>query len=812
MLKFSGRGAACAISALLTMTAGSPAPVFAQDIALEEITVTARRREENLMEIPIAVAVVNAAAIEAAGIKDMQKLSAYTPGLHIDTSLTSQTTRAISFRGLSVVGSASAPAATVFVDGVALAGSGQPYLGDLDRVEVLVGPQSVYFGRSTFTGAINFVTKRPSDTFQGRILAEYGSWRTTDFALTLEGPLVPGKLSMRATGRAYNTAGQYANSSNPSERMGGRNSKSALTSIYFTPSEDLTFKFLYDHEDDDTGPPAAIALKGNSLPAFGGTGTQIPNVTGGSQEIFCPTNGTFGVYYCGAVPNGKQIDKRIISGNFELTPYLQDLFFNNRIGVPMHFDPHFMQHYGSRVVADIFHLNIDYERNGWTFSSVTAYHNTKNQSINTPNYRDTRNVPNPLFNTPIPAGQPCCRLPYISFHLFMQNVNKDYNQEFRITSPQDQRLRGVVGASWLKQTSPGGTNFGQSKTVPQYQGSLTAIESVTPGVFGGAYFDIMPELTLTAEARYQWDKVTAQTTFPTRPAPTKDEYKAFSPRVSLDYKYAPGSLLFALFSRGYRRGGFNSILVGQPASVLAQLAPIGASERFGQEKLDNFELGWKSTMLDNRIRTSLVGYYQIWKNGQIPSQISFVQPNGGVVNTVVTTNAGTVDLYGAELQADFAVSQQLTVSSTFNWQPSKIKAYNYIPAGTQIRRSGNVNGNTFFGAPIAKFTLSPTYTDNLVGDWEWYARGDWRWRGKYYIDATNLAWIPSNNIFDLHFGVRRENLNIEAYVQNIFDDRTAQQGEYGADSSSSTGGSLENEVRLLLANRRTMGIKATYKF
>ncbi len=808
MLTFTGRKVACAFAVLLTSSAG----VLAQDFALEEITVTARRREENLMEVPVAVAVVNAAAIEAAGIKDIQKLSGYTPGLHIDQGLTSATTRTITFRGLSVVGSASAPAATVFVDGVALAGSGQPYLGDLERVEVLVGPQSVYFGRSTFTGAVNFVTKRPSDTFKGRILAEYGSWNTSDFAVTLEGPLVENKLTARVTGRGFKTGGQYTNFSNTSEKMGYRTSKSVLGSVYFTPSESLTMKLFYDREDDDTGPPAAIALKGNSLPAFGGTGTQIPGVTGGSQEISCPTNGTFGVYYCGALPNAKQINKRIISGNFELTPYLQGIFFDNRLGVPMYFDPRFLTHYGSRVRADIYHLNIDYEYNDWNFSSVSAFHNTKSQSINTPNYRDTRDVPNPQFTTPIAAGQPCCRLPYISFHLMNQNVNKDYNQEFKITSPQKARLRGVLGASYLKQTSPGLTNFGQSKTVPTYQGSLTAIRSETPAVFGAAYFDLLPELTLTAEARYQWDKVTGETTFPTRLAPTTDKYNAFSPRISVDYKYTPGSLLYALFSRGYRRGGFNSILVGQPASVLAQLAPIGASERFGQEKLDNYEAGWKATMMENRIRTSLVGYYQIWSNGQVPSTISFVQPNGTTVNTTVTTNAGKVDLYGVELQGDFAATRHLTVNATFNWQPSKIKSYNYVPVGNQIRRSPNVNGNTFFGAPVAKFSLSPTYTDTLVGDWEWYARGDWRWRGKYYIDATNLAWIPSNHIFDLHLGVRRENLTVEAYVLNLANDRNFQQGEYGADSSSSTAGSIENEIRLLLPQKRTLGLKATYQF
>ena len=156
-------------------------------------------------------------------------------------------------------------------------------------------------------------------------------------------------------------------------------------------------------------------------------------------------------------------------------PYLQGIFFDNRIGVPLHFDPRFMQHNGSRVRADIYHLSIDYEYNDWNLSSVSAFHNTKVQSINTPNYRDTRDIPNPQFTTAIPAGQLCCRLPYIGFHLMQQNVNKDYNQEFKVTSPQKERLRGVMGASYLKQTSPGSSNFGQSKTVPSYQGSLTAI-------------------------------------------------------------------------------------------------------------------------------------------------------------------------------------------------------------------------------------------------------------------------------------------------------------------------------------------------
>ncbi len=791
-----------ALAPLYDMTAA-----FAQSVALEEIVVTARRREENLMEVPVAISAVSVEKIQAANIKDLSTLSFYTPGLNIDPGLTNTLTRNLNFRGLST------SSGQVFVDGISLAGNGTPYLGSLDRVEVLAGPQSVYFGRATFQGALNFVTKRPSDEFQGKISADYGSFSSHDMALTVEGPIIADKLTALLTARNSYVGGQWRNASDTNETMGWRRSKSWVASLYYTPSDDLTVKIFYDNEWDDSGPPAAIALKGNNLPAFGGTGTQIPGRTGGTQEIDCNTRGTFGVYYCGALPSANGIDPRIISGNFTLTPYLQGIFFDNRLRVPMHFNPRFLQHYGGKALANMAHVTFEYALPAdWAMNAHVAYHHTKQQSLNSPNYRDTRDVPNPQFNVPIPAGQPCCRLPYISFHLMNQNVLEDYDYEVRVSSPADERLRATLGASYLFQTQPGQTNFGQSKSVPQYQGSLTAQDAKTPAVYGGLYYGILDNMTLTAEARYQRDKVIATTTFPTLRPPTFDVYNSFSPRVSLDYKYAEGSMAFVLFSRGYRRGGFNSILVGQPASVLQQVAAIGATERFGQEKLDNFELGVKSTWFDGRARTQLIGYYQMWKNGQVPSTISFVQPSGGVVNTTITTNGGKVDLSGIELEADWAVTDALVVNATFNYQNSDIKSYNYIPVGTQIRRSANITGNKFWGSPIMKWTLSPTYTAALVGDWEWFTRADWKHRGKYYIDGTNLAWLPPSEIVDFHLGIQREGLSLEAYVANAFNNREFSQGEYGADSSSSTGGSNENEIRLALPRKREVGIRALYKF
>ena len=150
-------------------------PAFAQRTArhpgAEEIVVTARKVEENLMVVPMSIAAVTAADIQSAGVKDLSTLSLYTPGLFVQygAASTAGTARQLTFRGLSV------STGQVFIDGAPYAGTGNPPVGDVERVEVLVGPQSAYFGRSTFEGALNYVTKDPGDTFKGQINAEYAS-------------------------------------------------------------------------------------------------------------------------------------------------------------------------------------------------------------------------------------------------------------------------------------------------------------------------------------------------------------------------------------------------------------------------------------------------------------------------------------------------------------------------------------------------------------------------------------------------------------------------------------------------------------
>jgi iron complex outermembrane receptor protein len=387
-----------------------------------------------------------------------------------------------------------------------------------------------------------------------------------------------------------------------------------------------------------------------------------------------------------------------------------------------------------------------------------------------------------------------------------------------VTTPQDWRFRATAGANYLSYVTPGNDNYGIQPSGPGVSGTLTTTTNSTPAVFGGVYYDIVPDLTIGAEARYQWDKITAKAKFPVPVNPAQREklsttYTSFSPRVTLDYKYAPGSVVYALWSRGYRPGGFNTQVVGQPPSVLAGLGSLNVGVSYAQEKLDNFEAGVKSTWLDNRIQTAIGGYYDLWRNGQVTNSIS-VQTPTNIQMVQATQNVGAVDLYGIEFTGAAAVTKQFTVNANANYVHSKIKAYIFFPNGPRIIGTSNVNGRAFPNAPVGwTFTITPTYNDHLAGDWDWFARADWKHRARYYVDATNVAWIGARNTIDLHLGVKRDNLTLEAFALNVNKDYTFQSGEYGADAlCCSLGAANVNEIRLLLPAKRQFGVKGTYTF
>ena len=770
------------------------APSFAQagggsQIALEEIVVTARRREENLMEIPIAISAFSATELESMDAVDLQELSSFTPGLVAlpgGNGRPDRGTIQLTFRGLSV------STGLVFIDGAPYTGGQSPYVQGVERVEVLKGPQSAYFGRSTFSGAVNYVTKGVPEDFEGQVRAEVSGFGGSDTSVSLGGPLVDDKLGIRLSARHYYLKGYYKNEFDPSVRLGQEQTDSINAVVTYKASDNLDIKMFFEYRRDNDGTPYSIALKSG-------------------KDIFCDAGGR-DPYLCGALPKVNELNPGVISADGQLEPFVYDVLINNSFNLRTpFFDHRFKDSFGIKRDVYIGHLNIDYEDDsGYAVNALLAYHRTKSQSVISPDYRNGRQTPN-RFN--VLFGLPNT-LTYHRFALVTQGLPKDYNAELRVTSPQDERLRWSLGVNYLQLHAPGGNIYGVSPFGPIGTGSVTQSRTHTPAVFGGAYYDFTDDLTLTVEARYQWDRIYAKANEPIASDPLTNTYGSFSPRVSLDYNYSEDGMVYALFSRGFRPGGFNGSLVGQPQSVLDQLAEVNIKIPFDEERLDNFELGWKATWLDGRARTTVAVYHDLWRDGQIRNTTFFTTPDGELQQTTLTTNQGAVKMNGVEIDAGFAVSENLNLNATLGYTDAIFQTFFYIPEGNNIQGSPIVTGNRLDAAPKIQWSFSPQYRAPFVGEYEWYARLDWKHRGRIFIDPTNVAWAPGNDIFNLRAGIDNGTVKLEVYGENITDDKKLVSGRKGNDAIgfSERGNNRTNEIRSVLPNPRVIGIRATYNF
>lgn len=791
---------------------------------LDEIVVTARRIEENLMQVPIAISAMTADAIEERGVKNIIELAGFTPGLFayigtVGNGHEDRGNRRMAFRGLSTA----SQAASVFIDGAPYAGSAEPFVGDVARVEVLKGPQAVYFGRSTYSGAVNYVTKDPTAEFTGRATAEFYTFGGVDGSLSVSGPIIADRLGARVNVRKYHFGGQYRNGINTGEMLGEQDTEAATVSLVATPTDNLKIHIYYSYTKDDDGPPTAAAIK----------------VAGTAPILSCQLGGTGGAYWCGALPNVTALDPRNISVQSTIDAFMQRELFGNARNYPIPFPVSWTDHFGLKRIAHNAHLRLDYETaDGWELSSLLSLDHTKSQNLYDQQQRDIGFLPNPLYPaTPAAlaaacnAGSALCfTMPQNRYFLMNQGVQNDASAEVRVLSPQEARLRGTIGANLYSNLIPGGSNFGTQQTGRSTQAKTKSFVE-TPAVFAGVYFDITDQFTLNTEARYQWDYIVQRQLFPTYGTRFASTFPSFSPRVTLDYKFDQDAMAYATWSRGYRPGGFNTALQGLTARDLAALSTLGTNLTFAQERLDNYEIGHKGTWLNNRLRTMVAAYYMTWRNGQVSNTQSFINAAGTNQAIGVTANLGSVNLKGIEVETTAAFMEGLTVDATFDLEIAKYLKYVLTPDGLKIRNSTVVTGNQLEQVPKWSWSISPQYKAHLASDWDWLVRFDYRHTSRRFTDATNVAWMPPRDVFDGHLGFidDQKGFKLEFYAKNMFDDKNFVDAIRGNDLvySPSTacppcytaanppglvGGAVLNEIRLGLPSKRTFGVKGAYNF
>jgi len=231
------------------------APKTRNKLIVDEMLVTARKKEESLQDVPIAITAFSAEQLQRAGINSLSDVAAFTPGLTF-TSLFGEFLPVPVIRGVAPTAIFGENNVAVFIDGVFVAGREGLNASqlDLERIEVLKGPQSTKYGRNAFAGAINYVTARPGDELEVEAKFNVGNYEKREARISVSGPLAGDKLLGRIALGIDEWAGSYDNALSNLD-IGGYQYKTLQTSLWFTPTDSFDVQwalYLSDDEIDDS--------------------------------------------------------------------------------------------------------------------------------------------------------------------------------------------------------------------------------------------------------------------------------------------------------------------------------------------------------------------------------------------------------------------------------------------------------------------------------------------------------------------------------------------------------------------------------
>lgn len=837
----------------LALLAASPSPdLRAQDQAdeqsaafLEEVIVTARKREESLQEVPVTISVFGEDEIRAADIRNLENVGDLTPGFQFVNQGNQQPGRyntQLQFRGLTTAQfSPSFATGALFIDGIYVLNGGTSLsLMDIERVEVIKGPQSAYFGRNTFGGAVNLITRDPNmEEFAGEVTLSATDRDRYDGMFIVEGPIIPDVLSGSLSARYYDKHGHYR--STDGTRLGDEETTAYNAVLKWQASEALSFKFRYGYSEDDDGPPAAAFASGIQNDSC--SGQVIQTAEGPARPVR---------YICGEVPNINDLvtDGGVVSHNTILPAGVIAAGLTNpatRIpGTPQ------VDSVGLKRETERFSLFANYDfANDYSLSFAAGFNE---QAANWIRDFDLTDRANWFSRDP----------------QFME----DESYEIRLISPQDQRFRWLVGANYYEQDFISSGGGGDATTsclsfVPalsdNFPGDCLAggpfvtflfpnslqnsDKAEVQGIFGSIDFDLTEQLTLIAEGRFQEDKLTKGDGVVSPGDPILQEtFDDFLPRVILRWQPGESTNLFASYSKGQIAGDFNTFFINADARERAQYVALDPriSEALPAEELEAYEIGLKQTFAGGRFQLNLAYYMYEWTaiKGRSSFQINetcrandigtdaacnpangigvgdpkqIVDPGTG--NLVPFFNSrnillpGDADINGFELEAWWLPSEDITVQYNLSYIDSKYTDYefNFV---APVAGYSQMAGNRTPRQPKIASNLAFTKTFE-AGRFPAYVRADLIHQGKSYVDESNLAYIGSYNLIHLRGGINTDNYLVEVFIRNLMDEDAWQTGARWTDFSAPFQipfFTAKQGVALSPLDRREIGVRVNFRF
>ncbi len=783
---------------------------FAQDAAqepvaveedtggLEEIVVTAQKREQNMQSVPVAVTALGAEAIENARIADFSDLTRAAPSLTI-TQTTSSPNNAIVLRGIGTFAFSIGvePSVAVIIDDMPVVQQAQAFdnLADLQRIEVLKGPQGTLFGKSSSAGVVNIVTNDPDNDFMGNISAT----AATDGDVRLEGvvsiPVGEG-AGVRLTGFYHNYPGNIHNLTsnthlNDQENYGVRAKfKSELT-------DTLTFTLTgaYSKAEQDGTANSLRGIFGTGTPSVFGAVPLIPTLVG-----ITPGAGNYRsrVDALGATAN----TTKSVAGKFNL-----DLGFANLISVTAYQD--------------------------WKFNFQNDFDGTD------------ANVLGALTGGTSNGGIAQAG-PYHSTNL---------SQELRLVSSGNDALKYVVGAFYSDAETD--RAFLRGPVVARANWEATN-GSKSLGLFAQLDYTLPTETTISAGVRYNREKIsvafdnllgtTANACAPnTLACRGSNTDSVITWKGSISQQVAPDVMVFGSIARGYKGFAYDIVTGFNPARIDASLNGTGPGlvgvGPIQPEKSDSYELGIKSRFLDNRVQFNVIGFYTDYDNFQAQSAILVGTPPAP---QFVLNNVGKLRTKGVEVELQAKPTDWLRLDAGATYTDATMTSFpnaqgyagqtGAIWNGTASALQGNCtsapaatavaprtlcsfqdrSGAQLPNSPKFKWNVGATADFALMGDATGTLILNYQHQSKVSFDLLGnpLLEQPAYGVFNGSFGVQFANIKVTAFVNNLFNKHYASSM---ADNFGVAGGSATNDTHpvyqfLSRDSQRYGGIKLGISF
>jgi outer membrane receptor protein involved in Fe transport len=770
---------------------------------LQEIVVTATRHEEGLSKVPISVTALTQDAMDARGIKDILDVARFTPGINIDNSGTNN----IAIRGIASTGGAGTTG--IYLDDTpiqmrALAfnpDEALPQSFDLDRVEVLRGPQGTLFGAGSEGGTVRYITTQPSLTktsIYSRNEISYTEGGEPSYETGVAGgtPVIDGTLGVRVSAW-YRYDGGYINRIDPvSLQTVQTNANFAQTKLFrmaaiWAPSDNwkITPSYYYQdrYENDQQ----------NYWPLFSNPGDN---------------------HYVSANPT-----QRTVPDTF----YIPALKIEGDLGAVSLISNTSYYHRKEQTGYDGTLYNLGFYQTFFGGASPLLDGDGLHLPAGATNYRSPASIDNDQQNLTqeirLQSADSSARFIWTTGLFF--SANRQHYLE-QIHDPLLNELtEAVAGVPYTALfTDPNGNPVQYDPRFPNDSYFLqTYSEDKQFAVFGEGTFSFTDQLKATVGLResrteFSFNTLTGgpQLFLADQSNAGDKKENSFTPKVSLQYQYDPHDLYYFTYAKGFRPGGANNPVPQAACGVDFQNFGIkSAPATFNSDTVDSFELGAKNN-IDNRVKIASSVYYIRWNNIQqvvVPPicQISFI------------SNLGQAVAKGADFQGEFAVTDSFTIELSAGYTDARYTESSRLSPveTTPVVQSGDaIEGQSTQPAPPVTVSLGLEYRFSIADhdsfvrvDDEYESRPKWAGANQ---DANTLQYdsafytLPATNFASARGGVKFGDWQIEAFCDNLLDTHTVTNYDWTIDGSAEYPGASRLQ-RQYTFRPRTIGLTFIYR-